>query len=110
MNIKMIAMDMDGTLLRSDDTLSQQTKYLLIELQKNGTKLVLASGRSHRRMLQYAKELQMDQYGGWLIEVNGIATYDVANNKRYVNSRMPIADAQKLMRYFQQYQVEIIGN
>ena len=110
MNIKMIAMDMDGTLLRSDDTLSQQTKDLLIELQKNGTKLVLASGRSHRRMLQYAKELQMDQYGGWLIEVNGIATYDVANNKRYVNGRMPIADAQKLMRYFQQYKVEIIGN
>ena len=110
MQIKMIAMDMDGTLLKSDDTISQQTKDLLIELQKKGTKLVLASGRSHRRMLQYAKELQMDQYGGWLVEVNGIATYDVANNKRYVNGRMPIEDAQKLMRYFQQYQVEIIGN
>ena len=110
MKVKMIAMDMDGTLLKSDDTISQQTKDLLIKLQEEGTKLVLASGRSHRRMLQYAKELKMDIYGGWLIEVNGIAFYDVANDKRYVNGRMPIADAQKLMRYFQQYPVEIIGN
>lgn len=106
----MIAMDMDGTLLHHDDTISTQTKDLLIQLQKQGVTLVLASGRSHRRMLQYAKELQMDQYGGWLIEINGIATYDVTTNQRNVQGRMPIDQAQKLFRYFQQYDVEIIGN
>lgn len=110
MKIKMIAMDMDGTLLRHDDTISTKTKEILMELQRQGTTLVLASGRSHRRMLQYAKELEMDRYGGWLIEVNGIARYDVATNQRYVSGRMPIEDAQEIFRYFQQYPVEIIGN
>lgn len=110
MDIKLIAMDMDGTLLQHDDTLSLKTKQLLIELQKQGVLLVLASGRSYRRMLQYAKELEMDRYGGWLIEVNGIALYDVANNQRYVKGRMPIQDARSIMAYFQQFPVEIIGN
>lgn len=107
MNIKMIAMDMDGTLLRSDDTISDKTKEILIDLQAQGTKLVLASGRSHRRMLQYAKELRMNEYGGWLIEVNGIALYNTATDERDVSGRMKMEDARKLFRYFQQFPVEI---
>lgn len=47
MNIKAIVMDMDGTLLNSKDKISQKTKDALIECQKNGIKIVLASGRNY---------------------------------------------------------------
>ena len=79
MTIKLIAMDMDGTLLRSDNTISQNTKNILLEAQKKGIILALASGRSYAKLLPYAQQLQMQKYGGYLIEVNGMAVYDLAH-------------------------------
>lgn len=110
MTIKLIAMDMDGTLLRSDNTISPITKKVLIEAQQKGIRLVLASGRSYSKLLNYAKELSMDIYGGYLIEVNGMAIYDVLNEKRYIRKRMPVENARELFAYFSQWNVEIIGN
>lgn len=109
MKIQLIAMDMDGTLLRKDNTISTKTKDALIQLEKQGVKLVLASGRSYSRLLSYAKELEMDKYGGYLIEVNGVAIYDLQADKRYVRARMPIEDAQFLFDYFTKWNVEYLG-
>lgn len=67
--IKLIAMDMDGTLLTSDNTISKKTKEALWKAQEKGIRLVLASGRSYCRLMDYAKELKMDQFGGFLLEV-----------------------------------------
>ena len=39
--IKAIAMDMDGTLLNSNDEIMPQTKQTLIALEKQGVRLVL---------------------------------------------------------------------
>lgn len=110
MAIKLIAMDMDGTLLRSDNTISEKTKKILLQIQQQGIKLALASGRSYAKLLPYARELKMKEYGGYLIEVNGMALYDLANAKRYVDGRMPKEKAQELFTYFSKWNVEIIGN
>ena len=109
MGIQLIAMDMDGTLLRKDNTISKKTIEYLIEIQKNGVTLVLASGRSYSRLISYAKELKMDVYGGYLIEVNGVAIYDVKANKRTIRTRMPIQDAKDLFTYFTKWNVEYLG-
>ena len=45
MKYKLIVMDMDGTVTNSQKEISPLTKYALIEAQKLGAKLVLASGR-----------------------------------------------------------------
>ena len=42
-----IVMDMDGTLLDPNNKILPETKAALIACQKQGTKLVLASGRSY---------------------------------------------------------------
>lgn len=44
-NIDMIVMDMDGTLLTSQQKILPYTKEILMHLQKQGVALVLASGR-----------------------------------------------------------------
>ncbi|MCF0246285.1 MAG: HAD family phosphatase [Ileibacterium sp.] len=80
--LKAIVMDMDGTLLNEKNEISPRTLEYLKEQEKKGVKLVLASGRSYTRLLPYAKELEMDRYGGWLIEVDGIAVYDPKTNER----------------------------
>lgn len=110
MNIKLIAMDMDGTLLKCNNKISSKTKEILLRVQEKGIRLALASGRSYCKLMEYAKELQMDVYGGYLIEVNGMAIYDVKEQKRYIRKRMPREDAQQIFRYFQQFKVEIIGH
>ena len=83
-----IVMDMDGTLLDPNNKILPETKAALIACQKQGTKLVLASGRSYTRLLSYAKELEMDVYGGYLLEVDGIAYYDVQKDERHVLKQM----------------------
>lgn len=109
MDIKLIAMDMDGTLLQSDNTISQRTKEALIKAQKQGVRLVLASGRSYHKLMQYAKELQMDMYGGYLIEVNGIALYDLQKNERTVFHQLHKPDASYIFDFLKQFEVEILG-
>lgn len=80
--IKAIVMDMDGTLLNEKDEISPETRDFLIDLEKRGVKLILASGRSYTRLLRYAKELEMDKYGGWFIEIDGVAIYEAATGNR----------------------------
>ena len=50
-------MDMDGTLLRSDHTMSDKLKEKLIELDKNGIKIFISTGRMYAAALPYLKQL-----------------------------------------------------
>ena len=54
-NYKMIVMDMDDTLMTSDNVVSPETKDYLIQLQEEGYKIVLASGRPTEGMIPVAK-------------------------------------------------------
>lgn len=80
--IKAIVMDMDGTLLNEHNQISEETAAYLKELEKRGVALILASGRSYTRLLPYARRLNMDKYGGWLIEIDGVAFYETKTNTR----------------------------
>lgn len=108
--IKLIVMDMDGTLLNEDNIILPETKHALMKAQQQGIRLVLASGRSYSKLMPYAKELEMERYGGYLIEVNGMAMYDLEKGKRYVQARMESVHVQELFSYFRQWDVEIIAN
>ena len=68
MNYKLIATDMDGTLLNDEHSISKGNIEAIKEVQKKGIKFVLASGRPSFAMFNYAKELEMDKYGGTVIQ------------------------------------------
>ena len=72
MNIKLIIMDMDGTLLDADSNITKDNLDALIKAQQKGIRLVLASGRSYKSLLKYGKQLQMDKYNGYFVVVNGV--------------------------------------
>lgn len=46
MKIKAVALDMDGTLLCSDHQPSETTKEFLLDIEKKGVKVIIATGRS----------------------------------------------------------------
>ena len=54
-----IVLDMDGTLLNKRKEISLLTKNYLLELSKQGHKIILASGRPVRSMISYYDELKL---------------------------------------------------
>lgn len=55
----LIALDLDGTLLREDKTISEETFLYLQNLQREGNIVVLASGRPERGVLPYHQKLRL---------------------------------------------------
>ena len=109
MNIKAIVMDMDGTLLNSKDKISPKTKDALIECQKNGIKIVLASGRNYGRIKPYLEELHLEKFGGLLIEINGIAIYDMSTNQRTILRQMHEDEVHPVFSYLMNLNAESIA-
>ncbi len=80
MKYKMLVLDLDDTLLNDDLQISKKNKTKLIEAQRKGIYVVLASGRPTQAMLQFAKELQLDKYNSFVISYNGAIITDVSKN------------------------------
>lgn len=97
MKYKLIATDIDDTLLRKDKTLSPVTKAALLRAQENGVLVAVASGRLPYGVRPYAKELEVFSHGGYYMGFNGGA---VMNSKgeligsAYLDSRyiQPVYD------------------
>lgn len=78
MSIKMILLDLDGTLLRSDGSISDHTKQVLISCQERGIYVVIATARNWIGAERYIDEIQPDYEittGGTLIHRHGEQTY-----------------------------------
>ncbi len=58
--IKLIALDLDGTLLDPQGKLTQQTKDAIAEARAQGVKVVLATGRSGQEAADFAKQAGCD--------------------------------------------------
>ena len=71
MDYKMIVLDLDGTLTNREKKITPRTKETLMEAQKRGKIVVLASGRPVQGILHLAEELKMKQYGGYILAFNG---------------------------------------
>lgn len=59
MKYKLIAIDMDGTLLNSNNEVSYRTRQALNMAQEQGVKVVLATGRLLQSAIQYAESLEL---------------------------------------------------
>jgi hypothetical protein len=77
-DIKMVAIDLDGTLLREDKTPHPRVAPALKEALEAGLTVVLASGRMIGGMLPYARELQVS---GPIVSCNGGYVVDEAHQE-----------------------------
>ena len=71
MNYQLLALDLDGTLTNSRKEITPSTRDALIDIQKNGKKVVLASGRPSQGVLPLAEELHLGDYGSYILSYNG---------------------------------------
>lgn len=87
--IKLIAFDLDGTLTDDKKEITPHTLDALMNIQSQGVRLVLASGRPPYGMRPLARQLHMEQYGGIILCYNGGHVEDCATGKVYVERKMP---------------------
>lgn len=73
---KLIAIDLDGTLLNSYGQVSERNREALKKAQEKGIQIVLASGRSTNSVKNMANELGNNNY---IICGNGSLVYDLRN-------------------------------
>ncbi len=71
-DIKMLVLDIDGTIFKKDYTASERVKQTLKSLVKKGIKVVLCTGRMYAATKQIAKELELNtpviSYQGGLVK------------------------------------------
>lgn len=68
---KLIAVDMDGTLLKEDKTISIKTKHAIYKAKQRGVRVVLASGRPIEGLEKYLKELDLMTEEDYVLSFNG---------------------------------------
>lgn len=60
MTKKIIALDLDGTLLRSDQTISDYSKEIIKKVKAQGHQVMIATGRPYRMAIDYYRQLELD--------------------------------------------------
>ncbi len=84
-NIKIIAVDLDDTLLKEDLSISDYTVSVLRKAAQKGIYIVIASGRTDNAILPYVRRLELagTQEGRYIISQNGAVIVDL-------HARLPI--------------------
>ncbi|MEQ8155395.1 MAG: sugar-phosphatase [Clostridiaceae bacterium] len=68
---KIIAVDMDGTLLREDKSVSERTKKAIAKAKESGVKVVIATGRPIEGIDRYLEDLNLVSEHDYALSYNG---------------------------------------
>lgn len=83
---KLVAVDLDGTMLNSYGIVTENTKNTIKKVIENGTEVIIASGRPIDSIKSIAKEIGSENY---FIAGNGALIYDIKNDKIIYEKYMP---------------------
>lgn len=100
---KVIIMDVDGTLTNSQKQIGARTKEALIDAQRKGALLVLASGRPTSGLVDLGKELEMDQHHGLFVAFNGSKVLDCQTNEVLFNQTMSIEEGKAVLEHMKNF-------
>ena len=94
MTPKIIALDLDGTLLDSAKNLSPRNRAALENAAEHGAQIVPTTGRFFDMMPQCVRDLPFVRYA---ITINGAQAYDRATDSAIVREEIPLATATAIM-------------
>ena len=80
---KLIAVDLDGTLLNSYGAVTENTKNAIKKVEEQGANVIIASGRPIDSIMTIANEIGSDKY---FIAGNGAIVYDMKKMKLYTKN------------------------
>lgn len=95
-DIKLVALDLDGTLLTSEKVLTPRTQTALQAAAGRGIEIVPATGRFYLNIPEILRDRPFLHYA---ITMNGAQIYDVLNQKTIYASEIQIEDALAFLSY-----------
>ena len=106
--MKVLAIDLDGTLLHTDKTLSNLTRQTIIHAQEQGVKVAIASGRPLQGILPIAQALQLQQHGGMILAYNGAQIVDCTTGQLIHSQQLPSSAIPILYAQAKKNELEIL--
>ncbi|WP_027728392.1 Cof-type HAD-IIB family hydrolase [Treponema sp. C6A8] len=79
LDVKLIALDLDDTLLNDERQITDETVLAIRECAEKGIYVVLCSGRAEEAILPYVRRLEIagKETGRYLIAINGCSIFDL---------------------------------
>lgn len=99
MTKKLIAVDLDGTLLTSTNTISKKSKESIEKVLDAGHKVVIITGRDFYGSIKVARELFDSHQGGLVASSNGALVFDLAKDKPIINHTIPREVVKEMIAY-----------
>ena len=101
-DIRLITLDLDGTLLNSKKELSPENAAALQWAADQGIEIVPTTGRFYGGMPEVIRNLPYLHYA---ITINGAQVYDVLNDVGIAKAEIPVERAVELMAWLDQFPV-----
>ena len=105
---KLIAVDVDGTLVNSKGKITDKTRDALIAATKAGHEVMIVSGRPTYGLRDQAKTLAFDKFGGVLSSYNGGQLYDYKEGKILANHTMDFDVAKRMLDFSKLLDLELM--
>lgn len=96
--IKLVAIDLDGTLLNEQKLISDENKQALAQAKQQGVKIVLCTGRPLAAMAHYLQELGLVDEGDYNITFNGGLVQKNDTGEIMEKKVMEVSDIQRLYK------------
>ena len=109
MSYQLLVLDLDGTLTNSKKEITPPTRQALIEIQEAGKKVVLASGRPTMGVAPLARELNLADYGSYILSFNGGRITDCRTGELIYNKLLPAEYIAPIYETACKYPVDILA-
>lgn len=103
-----IVLDLDGTLTNRDKVITPRTRDALMEAQKRGKKVVLASGRPTQGVAPLAKELELSRFGGYILSYNGGIIINCETGEMVFSRQLPVEANRRIIELAMEHRVDIL--
>ncbi|MDD3252448.1 MAG: Cof-type HAD-IIB family hydrolase [Lachnospiraceae bacterium] len=105
MSYQLLVLDIDGTVNDSEQRVTAKTKRSVIDLQRRGVRVVLASGRPPLGIFPVASELKLDQFGSYIMAFNGAKIMEYGQGRCIFERHLPFHLPARLWEDVRRYEV-----
>ncbi len=108
MKYRLLATDLDGTLVTEDKRVTERTKQAVRAMILRGGTVVLSSGRPSCGVWHVAKELGLPELGGYILAYNGGELLDCKSGRAEFSVRIPPERIPEIVQLARKHRTAIL--